>query len=251
MSASVVSIYNLSSIAWNFLWFDSNGLLLKVFIVFGQILHLVGLGASSIVEEEHQIWYFLSITFFLILSFYESFSWTTILMLFSGRILRAWNQTGIKWAGFPDYVKWLAQPDRIHYLNFLLLFSVLFISYLIINFARKFPSFIKSKVINQRIHFFFWKLISLPLFFQKFGMVYCFCSLFMSLLLFLNKLGDYSRTHWTSKGIYFLFFLMVFFSLFPLALTHNKKVMKFLLDFYSFFSFFCRKYLIQFQDLPI
>eukprot|EP01133_Synstelium_polycarpum_P013890 gene13890-16385_t len=89
----------------------------KYILIVGTILHLVSLFGSSLVEEEHQTWYFLTTSVILLqlaphsvsILYYvtnqsskqnkDSLRQMFILMgiLVALRIFRIWNQTGIKW----------------------------------------------------------------------------------------------------------------------------------------------------------
>eukprot|EP00761_Pharyngomonas_kirbyi_P009621 gb/GECH01009638.1/.p1 GENE.gb/GECH01009638.1/~~gb/GECH01009638.1/.p1 ORF type:complete len:1012 (+),score=180.60 gb/GECH01009638.1/:1-3036(+) len=106
-------------------WFPSN--FISKFLLFGQFLHLLSLGASSFIEEEHQTWYFLCITFCMlyfgrwirdIFANYRNHASSPrpspllsetylpgVLPLAISLILRIgrkWNQAGIKWQGTSD-----------------------------------------------------------------------------------------------------------------------------------------------------
>ena len=85
--------------------------------------HAVSLASSSLVEEEHQTWYFLATTLCLGLfgralvaalaapgvPRFGRVALAAVAPLALGRLLRAWNQTGIKWADRPDIGDWLVR----------------------------------------------------------------------------------------------------------------------------------------------
>lgn len=86
----------------------------KIFLIFGIISHGLSLASTSLIEEEHQTWYFLWMTFCLLmaleffsmekLSLFQKlkFSLLWINLCFVHRILRKLNQTGDKWSFLPD-----------------------------------------------------------------------------------------------------------------------------------------------------
>ncbi|PRP89326.1 transferase [Planoprotostelium fungivorum] len=91
----------------------------RIFILLGGALYLFSLTGSSTVEEEHQTWYFLSISLLIIRSSIAmhrdptlSTSIKILVLLVSSRGLRSWNQTGNKWLGGPDTAKWLKEPEH-------------------------------------------------------------------------------------------------------------------------------------------
>lgn len=82
--------------------------------------------ASSYVEEEHHFWYWIASGYFTILSVRnlhlwpaKSFTQTLIgwpyaaFLLPTHRLVRAWNQTGQKYAGGPDLVTTFLQPNPV------------------------------------------------------------------------------------------------------------------------------------------
>uniref|UniRef100_A0A0E0K5Z5 GPI ethanolamine phosphate transferase 2 C-terminal domain-containing protein n=1 Tax=Oryza punctata TaxID=4537 RepID=A0A0E0K5Z5_ORYPU len=123
----------------------------EVFIIMGIFLYVSSLGSSSFVEEEQYTWHYLTSTLYLIFlmkttrsmlresnsavaqtkgkifhgndcscftsckfipSMQDGYKlWTIIIILVSGRILRAWHQGGVNWVHFPDISKSLAQAD--------------------------------------------------------------------------------------------------------------------------------------------
>jgi ethanolaminephosphotransferase len=117
-----------------------------IFVV-GTLLHLISLSSSSFIEEEHQVWYFLWLTFAVVVLYelccalfskkpsgpvYKSHSslekpkparllLNLIGLLFLHRILRKWNQTGDKWASLPDVGDWLIQQEHKTFLSVVLL----------------------------------------------------------------------------------------------------------------------------------
>lgn len=102
----------------------------EIFVVAVIVIFVVSMGSSSMVEEEQYIWHFLTSTLVWILirkafkylhlgarnnlngSNYNSRSsqvWLILVMLISGRIIRAWHQGGVNWTHLPDISKWLEQ----------------------------------------------------------------------------------------------------------------------------------------------
>jgi hypothetical protein len=51
-----------------------------------------------------------------------------VVLMICGRVLRGWNQTGNKWAGYPDYAKWLSEPSNLWMSNSLGVLTVLIIT---------------------------------------------------------------------------------------------------------------------------
>ncbi|KAK7251052.1 hypothetical protein RIF29_33924 [Crotalaria pallida] len=112
----------------------------EVFILFGIMILVISMGSSSMIEEEHYIWHFLTSTINLLFlrKAVQSFELNKardslssmketnsisgyqmsllFLILFTGRILRGWHQGGVNWTNLPDISKWLEQAD-IHYIN--------------------------------------------------------------------------------------------------------------------------------------
>nr|CAD7430887.1 unnamed protein product [Timema monikensis] len=96
---------------------------MKRFLLLGTVLHSVSLASSSFIEEEHQVWYFLFLTFSLVTlaCLYKSLMPSEALyggfLLVLHRILRKMNQTGDKWASLPDIGDWLVQPGQKTFLT--------------------------------------------------------------------------------------------------------------------------------------
>ncbi|XP_068083522.1 GPI ethanolamine phosphate transferase 2 [Anabrus simplex] len=93
-------------------------------LVLGSGLQIASLGATSLIEEEHQVWYFLwtSLSLISVYKLITSPSRTTVVYqavanLVLHRLLRKWNQTGDKWASLPDIGDWLVQPENSFYLS--------------------------------------------------------------------------------------------------------------------------------------
>ncbi|XP_031627446.1 GPI ethanolamine phosphate transferase 2 [Contarinia nasturtii] len=103
------------------------------FLVFGVIFHAVSTFSSSFIEEEHQIWYYLNNTIWLMLYVMESrhfiskhltqkpesnstalvqnqLKWAVLLC--GHLIARRLNQTGDKWLNTPDIGDWLQMEDN-------------------------------------------------------------------------------------------------------------------------------------------
>ncbi|XP_058837934.1 GPI ethanolamine phosphate transferase 2 isoform X2 [Topomyia yanbarensis] len=123
------------------------------FLLFGSIFHILSFCSSSYIEEEHQTWYYLANTLFLLLTLLElkianttineiSHSRTSKLLLsycrqervefciramlfFCGHIaLRRWNQTGDKWQHVPDLGDWFVKEENRFWLSIVLFFGL-------------------------------------------------------------------------------------------------------------------------------
>ena len=102
----------------------------ELFVVAVIIILVTSMGSSSMIEEEQYIWHFLTTTFFWILfrktiqilplgdgdslnKGHSSSRYRQVLallvILISGRIIRAWHQGGVNWTQLPDISKWLEQ----------------------------------------------------------------------------------------------------------------------------------------------
>lgn len=114
-----------------------------IFFTFSLLLYGISMFASSYVEEEHNFWYLMTSTWFLYLMvngcvlapssptssltvFRSKLNWFPwfflhpsfwVLALF--RIVRAWNQTGQKYAGAPDIVHAFATTSSHKYFDFI------------------------------------------------------------------------------------------------------------------------------------
>ncbi|XP_043711482.1 GPI ethanolamine phosphate transferase 2 [Telopea speciosissima] len=105
----------------------------ELFVLGAILIVVLGMGSSSMVEEEQYIWHFMTSTLYLIFlrrtiqsvpagpapfilnvfngkncSNYSRAS-SVILVLICGRILRGWHQGGVNWTHLPDISKWLEQ----------------------------------------------------------------------------------------------------------------------------------------------
>lgn len=99
--------------------------------VFFVLLLITGLYAgamfgSSLVEEEHHLWYWGAtgwISWLYLLTarknFVDGFYWVFIMIAI--RIIRSWNQTGQKYAGGPDIASFLLRPENVNFLWFLII----------------------------------------------------------------------------------------------------------------------------------
>ncbi|XP_041475171.1 GPI ethanolamine phosphate transferase 2-like [Lytechinus variegatus] len=98
----------------------------EVSLIAGSILHTYSLASSSFVEEEHQTWYFNTMTLMLgvCLSCCAAcnlrLSCIAFLCTCLMRVLRAWNQTGVEWVNVPDIGDWFVRPENKAYLSTLL-----------------------------------------------------------------------------------------------------------------------------------
>ncbi|KAJ2332534.1 major facilitator super transporter protein [Coemansia sp. RSA 2681] len=69
------------------------------------LTYLLSIWSSSLIEEEHQFWYFWTQTMLalrVVTSSATGDALRTVLQMCLFRIIRAWNQTGQKWTGEPD-----------------------------------------------------------------------------------------------------------------------------------------------------
>lgn len=105
------------------------------FIIFGVMLHTISALSSSFIEEEHQIWYYLNSTVFVLLFLSElnekksanetnktsvasvpyAIGWSQVrwILLFCGHLIgRRLNQTGDKWLNEPDIGDWLQMEEH-------------------------------------------------------------------------------------------------------------------------------------------
>ncbi|KAF6160687.1 hypothetical protein GIB67_019627 [Kingdonia uniflora] len=104
--------------------------------IFVIILVLVlSLGSSSMVEEEQYIWNFTTSTLYLIFlrrsiqgDNYKkkNLTFSIIVVLICGRILRGWHQGGVNWVHLPDISKWLEKANP-HIISSIQIFSGIFI----------------------------------------------------------------------------------------------------------------------------
>ncbi|KAE9613326.1 putative Type I phosphodiesterase/nucleotide pyrophosphatase/phosphate transferase [Lupinus albus] len=122
----------------------------EVFILFGIMILVISMGSSSMIEEEHYIWHFLTSTISLLFlrkamqsfecdkahGFLSSIKTTNyisgcqmclvFLILCAGRILRGWHQGGVNWTNLPDISKWLEQAGS-RYINLIQIASCVMI----------------------------------------------------------------------------------------------------------------------------
>lgn len=108
------------------------------FLFFGSVFHAISISSSSFIEEEHQTWYYLNNTVWLILYIIEtrrSFNKKPVgklatvtsndsreifiqnqvewILLFCGHLIaRRLNQTGDKWLNIPDIGDWLQMEEN-------------------------------------------------------------------------------------------------------------------------------------------
>ncbi|KAJ2078104.1 major facilitator super transporter protein [Coemansia sp. RSA 988] len=81
------------------------------------ITYLVAIVSSSLVEEEHQFWYFWVQTLFALRLATGGGVWRTLAQMSVFRAVRAWNQTGQQWIGEPaDVRQLLSAPQHVHLL---------------------------------------------------------------------------------------------------------------------------------------
>lgn len=95
------------------------------FLLFGEFWFILSTTSSSFIEEEHQIWYYLTNTLF-ILMIHEGLKknkvldWKILLncpILFTHALIRRFNQTGDKWLSVPDIGDWLGMEEHFLWLN--------------------------------------------------------------------------------------------------------------------------------------
>lgn len=103
----------------------------SIFLYVGSILHTISLCSSSLIEEEHQTWYFLWITFLLLASFTKGYKGrgdssklALVGLMLGHRFLRKLNQTGDKWASLPDIGDWLEMPEHLIHLTLVFLLGL-------------------------------------------------------------------------------------------------------------------------------
>uniref|UniRef100_A0A1B6DRI5 GPI ethanolamine phosphate transferase 2 C-terminal domain-containing protein n=1 Tax=Clastoptera arizonana TaxID=38151 RepID=A0A1B6DRI5_9HEMI len=97
------------------------------FIFSGQIIFLLSLTTSSLIEEEHQIWYFLWTTICFLIGLHQKSFKIWLCIAFVHRILRKINQTGSKWSSLPDIAGWLNREDHSYLITFNVCFGLIFI----------------------------------------------------------------------------------------------------------------------------
>ena len=117
------------------------------FTTFGIIFHTFSLMSSSFIEEEHQTWYYLGNTLFLLLCFdhirrldkeklkynekhqrksrnnYGEIFNSSVLFFIMHIFVRRLNQTGDKWSHLKDIGDWLVLKENIAWLSALLFIS--------------------------------------------------------------------------------------------------------------------------------
>jgi ethanolaminephosphotransferase len=122
----------------------------EVFILLGILILVISMGSSSMIEEEHYIWHFLTSTISLLffrkaiqsfdlnkavgdLISIEKKNYTSgcqisllFLVLFCGRILKGWHQGGVNWTNLPDISSWLEQAGS-QYINLIQIASCIII----------------------------------------------------------------------------------------------------------------------------
>jgi len=107
----------------------------KMWFLFGSLLVLSSMGASSLVEEEQNTWYFLcGTTLILILAsninnhnknnkLNDKNTWLSIVALGIFRLLSNWNQTGVKWIDEMDIHKFILSNNSFLVLQIFLIIS--------------------------------------------------------------------------------------------------------------------------------
>lgn len=96
---------------WINLTFSNQDIVLSI----GALLHLLSLFSTSLIEEEHQLWYFLFSTLCIFMFHFNKSG--LFLLLISHKVLRCINQTGDQWASLPDVGDWFNKHENIYYLS--------------------------------------------------------------------------------------------------------------------------------------
>lgn len=116
--AAIISTYSAISLK---LRYSLRFLMVFIFFLYGLLMF-----GSSLVEEEHHFWYWMgtgTVVWLYIVAarkkFRDGVNWIICLALV--RLIRAWNQTGQKYAGGPDVAKALASEQYSSYLWFLII----------------------------------------------------------------------------------------------------------------------------------
>lgn len=125
---------------------------LGIFLAIGIFFHAISMSSSSFIEEEHQIWYYLNSTVWIILYLMETrhllnrkpppgkaaldvavsesiihnqLQW---ILLFLGHLIaRRLNQTGDKWLSVPDIGDWLQMEENRIWNSLFVVVSLLFL----------------------------------------------------------------------------------------------------------------------------
>lgn len=100
--------------------------LIRFILLIITFLYSFSMFGSSLVEEEHHMWYWGAtgwISWLYILTsrknFTDGFDWVISMVIV--RIIRSWNQTGQKYAGSPDISSYLSRPENSPFLWFLII----------------------------------------------------------------------------------------------------------------------------------
>eukprot|EP00795_Rhopilema_esculentum_P004980 gene4980-21324_t len=120
---------------------------LNYWLLFAIAVHSLSMASTSYIEEEHQLWYFLLTTSMLILLFSgtaninkghttvrEGFQCVYFLLLL--RIMRGWNQTGVKWLGQKDIAHLLRANESKLNILIIIFISLMSIYYVYFCSAR-------------------------------------------------------------------------------------------------------------------
>ncbi|XP_055624247.1 GPI ethanolamine phosphate transferase 2 [Toxorhynchites rutilus septentrionalis] len=129
---------------------------LGLLLLIGSIFHVLSLSSSSFIEEEHQTWYYITNSLFLMLAMLElrimnrtivqisssqmhenllvhcrrerqEFCIGAVCFLAAHIALRRWNQTGDKWQHIPDVGDWLGRTENKFWLSLVLFFGLCFV----------------------------------------------------------------------------------------------------------------------------
>lgn len=118
---AVASFFISAAFSWRLL---KSVPLIRFILLMITVLYSLSMFGSSLVEEEHHLWYWGAtgwISWLYILTtrkkFTDGFDWVIGLIIV--RIIRSWNQTGQKYAGGPDIASFLSKPENAFGLWFL------------------------------------------------------------------------------------------------------------------------------------
>ncbi|KAL1131775.1 hypothetical protein AAG570_011388 [Ranatra chinensis] len=109
----------------------------KELVFIGVALQTVSLGSSSMVEEEHQVWYFLFVSMCLYFMYKRSGSKKMLIVLMFHRFLRNLNQTGDKWANLSDVGDWLNIGENKQLLSIIYFLTLLIIGGIILHISNQ------------------------------------------------------------------------------------------------------------------
>ncbi|KAG8301098.1 hypothetical protein J6590_060875 [Homalodisca vitripennis] len=97
----------------------------RLLLPVGTAVHCLAQMSSSLLEEEHQLWYWLWVTVGLLRLRQNCARWLCVLVIH--RVLRALNQTGDRWAHLPDLSDWLTLTSNASILSAFCALSLLWL----------------------------------------------------------------------------------------------------------------------------